>query len=61
MGLRLDEVLDAIGSHPDFAKVDLFALQEASIHDGRPDAEAVAEAGITSTSVMLSSPAHCWR
>jgi endonuclease/exonuclease/phosphatase family metal-dependent hydrolase len=44
MGLRLDEVLDAIGSHPDFAKVDLFALQEASIHDGRPDAEAVAEA-----------------
>ncbi|HEY2598066.1 MAG TPA: endonuclease/exonuclease/phosphatase family protein [Candidatus Dormibacteraeota bacterium] len=44
MGLRLDEVLDAVGRHPDFAKVDLFALQEASIHDGRPDAEAIADA-----------------
>jgi endonuclease/exonuclease/phosphatase family metal-dependent hydrolase len=44
LGLRLDMVLDAVGSHPDFATVDLFALQEASIHNGRPDAEAVAEA-----------------
>ncbi|HEY8816564.1 MAG TPA: endonuclease/exonuclease/phosphatase family protein [Candidatus Dormibacteraeota bacterium] len=43
LGLRLDEVLDVVSSHPDFAKVDLFALQEASIHDGRPDAEAIAE------------------
>jgi len=42
MGLRLEAVLDAVGSHPDFAKVDLFALQEASIHDGRPDADAIA-------------------
>ena len=44
LGLRLEEVLDAVGSHPDFARVDLFALQEASIHDGRPDAEPIAEA-----------------
>jgi len=43
LGLRLDEVLDAAGSHPDFATVDLFALQEASIHGGRPDAAAIAE------------------
>jgi endonuclease/exonuclease/phosphatase family metal-dependent hydrolase len=44
MGLRLEEVVDAVGSHPDFETVDLVALQEASIHDGRPDAEAIAEA-----------------
>lgn len=43
MGLRLETVLDVVGSHSDFAKVDLFALQEASIHDGRPDAEAIAK------------------
>jgi endonuclease/exonuclease/phosphatase family metal-dependent hydrolase len=44
MGLRLEAVLDAVGSHPDFSKADLIAVQEASIHDGRPDAEAIAEA-----------------
>jgi endonuclease/exonuclease/phosphatase family metal-dependent hydrolase len=44
MGLRLDEVVDAVGSHPDFETVDVFALQEASIHDGRTDAEAIAGA-----------------
>jgi endonuclease/exonuclease/phosphatase family metal-dependent hydrolase len=44
MGLRLAEVVDAVRSHPDFGEVDLFALQESSIHDGRTDAEAVAEA-----------------
>ncbi|MEP6753171.1 MAG: endonuclease/exonuclease/phosphatase family protein [Candidatus Dormiibacterota bacterium] len=43
LGLRLAEVMDAVGSHPDFENVDLFALQEASIHDGRPDADAIAE------------------
>ena len=43
LGLRLGEVLDAVGSHPDFENVDLFALQEASIHDGRPDADAISE------------------
>lgn len=29
---------------PDFRNLDLFALQEASAHDGRPDAEVIAEA-----------------
>lgn len=44
MGLRLDEVVAAVGGHPDFHTVDLFAVQEASIHDGRTDAEAIADA-----------------
>jgi endonuclease/exonuclease/phosphatase family metal-dependent hydrolase len=44
MGLRLEAVLDAVGSHPDFGTVDLLALQEASLHDGRQDAAAIAEA-----------------
>src|ERR1700688_2870065 len=43
LGLRLEAVLDAVAGHPDFGKVDLLALQESSIHDGRPDAEAIAE------------------
>ena len=44
LGLRLDAVLDAVGSQPDFGTVNLVALQEASIHHGKPDAEAIAEA-----------------
>ena len=44
LGLRLDAVLAAVRSLPDFAQLDLLALQEASVHDGRPDAQAVAEA-----------------
>ena len=44
LGLRLDKVLDAVGSLDDFVDLDLLALQEASVHDGRPDAQAVAEA-----------------
>lgn len=44
LGLRLDEVLDAVSTHRDFAGLDLFALQEASVHDGRSDGLAVAEA-----------------
>ena len=44
MGLRLEAVVAAVASHPDFARVDLIALQESSIHHGRPDAEAIAEA-----------------
>ena len=44
MGLRLGMVLDAVRSHPDFNTIDVFAIQESSIHDGRPDAEAIAEA-----------------
>lgn len=44
LGLRLDAVVDAVRSLPDFADLDLLALQEASVHGGRPDAQAVAEA-----------------
>lgn len=44
LGLRLDAVLAAVRSLPDFAQLDLLALQEASVHGGRPDAQAVAEA-----------------
>lgn len=43
LGLRLEAVLDAVGSHPDFGAVDLLALQESSVHRGIPDAEAIAE------------------
>lgn len=42
LGQRLDEIVDAISRHADFAGLDLFAVQEASDHGGRPDAEAIA-------------------
>ena len=44
LGNRLDKVLEAVRTHRDFRDVDLFAIQEASVHDGRRDAEAIAEA-----------------
>jgi endonuclease/exonuclease/phosphatase family metal-dependent hydrolase len=44
LGLRLGEVLEAVSSHADFARLDLFALQEASVHDGRPDGRTIAAA-----------------
>ena len=44
LGLRLNAVLDAIRSIPDFRDLDLLALQEASVHDGRQNAAAIAEA-----------------
>lgn len=44
LGLRLGAVLSCVKSLPDFRDLDLFALQEASTHDGRPDAQAIAEA-----------------
>ena len=44
LGLRLDAVLDAVASHPDFASLDLFALQEASVHEGLDDAAVIAQA-----------------
>jgi endonuclease/exonuclease/phosphatase family metal-dependent hydrolase len=43
LGLRLNSVLDAVSSLPDFRQLDLFAIQEASMHGGRPDAAAIAE------------------
>ncbi|HET9782994.1 MAG TPA: endonuclease/exonuclease/phosphatase family protein [Candidatus Dormibacteraeota bacterium] len=44
LGLRLNKVLDAVRELSDFRDLDLFAIQEASIHDGRPDAEHIARA-----------------
>jgi endonuclease/exonuclease/phosphatase family metal-dependent hydrolase len=44
LGLRLDAVLDTVRRHEDFARLDLFAVQEASIHDGVPDAAAMTRA-----------------
>ena len=44
LGLRLNKVVEAVSTLPDFRDLDLMALQEASVHDGRPDAAAIAEA-----------------
>ena len=44
LGRRLGAVLDAVTTHSDFSTLDLFAIQEASIHDGVQDAAAVAGA-----------------
>jgi len=44
LGLHLDAVLDAVHRHDDFQGLDLFCLQEASVHDGRPDAARIADA-----------------
>jgi endonuclease/exonuclease/phosphatase family metal-dependent hydrolase len=43
-GIRLPKILEAVRNLSDFHNLDLFALQEASVHGGRPDAEAIAEA-----------------
>jgi endonuclease/exonuclease/phosphatase family metal-dependent hydrolase len=43
-GIRLAKILEAVRDIRDFHDLDLFALQEASVHDGRPDAAAIAEA-----------------
>jgi endonuclease/exonuclease/phosphatase family metal-dependent hydrolase len=44
LGLRLSKVIETVRAHPDFRHLDLFAIQEASVHEGRPDAETIAEA-----------------
>jgi len=44
LGLRLNKVLESVRELSDFRNLDLFALQEASVHDGRPDAEVIARA-----------------
>jgi endonuclease/exonuclease/phosphatase family metal-dependent hydrolase len=44
LGLRLDAVLDAVRTRADFKGLDLFCLQEASVHSGRTDAARIAEA-----------------
>ncbi len=44
LGRRLDRILEAVHTHHDFARLDVMALQEASVHDGRTDADAMASA-----------------
>ena len=44
LGRRLGKLVDAVRTLPDFRHLDLFAVQEASTHDGIPDAQAIAEA-----------------
>lgn len=44
LGLHLDGVLQAVEELPDFHGLDLLCLQEASVHDGRPDAARIAQA-----------------
>jgi len=44
LGVRLNKVLETVRTNRDFRDLDLFAIQEASVHDGRRDAEAIAEA-----------------
>jgi endonuclease/exonuclease/phosphatase family metal-dependent hydrolase len=44
LGLRLDKVLETVRELRDFRDLDLLALQEASVHGGRPDAEFIAAA-----------------
>ncbi len=44
LGFRLDGVLDTVRRHHDFRQVDLFGIQEASVHSGRQDAAAIAAA-----------------
>jgi len=42
LGLDLAGILDAIANVRDFRDIDLIALQEASVHGGKEDAEAIA-------------------
>ncbi|MBI4788478.1 MAG: endonuclease/exonuclease/phosphatase family protein [Chloroflexi bacterium] len=44
LGWHLQAILGAVRSHPDFAGLDLLALQEASIHSDREDAREIAAA-----------------
>jgi endonuclease/exonuclease/phosphatase family metal-dependent hydrolase len=44
LGSRLKKVLEVVSTQRDFRDLDLFAVQEASVHDGRPDAATIAEA-----------------
>ncbi|GAC1638332.1 MAG: hypothetical protein NVS9B11_02430 [Candidatus Dormibacteraceae bacterium] len=44
LGLKLDAIVHAVRTRPDFKGLDLFCLQEASIHGGRDDAAVITEA-----------------
>jgi len=43
LGLKLDRILESLERYEDFRGLDLFALQEASEHEGSQDAEAIAQ------------------
>jgi endonuclease/exonuclease/phosphatase family metal-dependent hydrolase len=43
LGMHLDMVVDAV-HHQDFRGLDLLCIQEASVHEGRPDAARIAHA-----------------
>lgn len=57
LGLQLDTILDIVQTHPAFADLDLFALQEASIHSGIEDACAIAST-LGRTYVAHQTTAH---
>jgi endonuclease/exonuclease/phosphatase family metal-dependent hydrolase len=42
LGARLDRVLDTVSHTPEFQRLDVLALQEASDHDGLEDAAQIA-------------------
>ena len=44
LGVRLGKLVQAVRDEPDFHNLDLLALQEASVHGGRADAETIAAA-----------------
>ena len=44
LGLQLATIISAVRAQPDFAALDLLALQEASIHSDQEDAHAIAAA-----------------
>ena len=44
LGVRLGKIIETVRELDDFRDLDLLALQEASMHDGRPDAEVIARA-----------------
>jgi endonuclease/exonuclease/phosphatase family metal-dependent hydrolase len=44
LGRRLGKVVETVRTREDFRGLDLFAVQEASVHDGREDASTIAEA-----------------
>ncbi len=43
LGAQLDTVLRVLKEQPDFASLDLLALQEASLHDNQEDAQVIAQ------------------
>ena len=53
VGLQLETIVAALGQQQDFAGLDLLALQEASVHAGREDAQVIASA--------LGSTYHCFQ